>query len=379
MEVKRYMKMIIGADLVPTDVNFDLFTAGDVVSLVGEKLKKRLDEADVRIFNLELALTDKEAPIKKAGPNIGAPTSTVNGIKALGADLLGRSNNHVLDHGYGGFVSTTEILKNAGIAQVGAGYTKEEAKKPYYFEKDGVRVGVYACCEHEFSWVEDYGFGANGFDPLESLDDISDAKKHCDRLIVLYHGGKEHYAYPSPQLVKVCRKIVERGADLVLCQHTHCVGTEEDHKGGKIIYGQGNFIFNKNYGGVSTWGDGFLVQADVSKEGISYEYIPYRKTEKGIAYDESGDVLSGLRARSEEIKQPGFIEARFAELASETVADTYAKWILGHDVTEEELNDRLIVLFHYAECEVHRECLMTGLRVKGGLGKYGEFKELGKN
>ena len=66
------MKIIIGADLVPTDINFDLFTKGDATALVGEKIKKIIDNADFRIFNLELALTDKDTPIKKAGPNIGA-------------------------------------------------------------------------------------------------------------------------------------------------------------------------------------------------------------------------------------------------------------------------------------------------------------------
>lgn len=131
------MKIIIGADLVPTECNYHLFSNGDAVALVGEKVKKKLDEADFRIFNLELALTDKETPIKKAGPNIGAPTSTVNGIKALGVDLIGRSNNHVLDHGYEGFVSTNETLDKAGIPYVGAGFTEEEAKKPYFFEKEG--------------------------------------------------------------------------------------------------------------------------------------------------------------------------------------------------------------------------------------------------
>ena len=128
------MKIFIGADLVPTDVNYDLFTTGNATALVGEKIKNILDSVDYRIFNLELALTDKETPIAKAGPNIGAPTSTINGFKALGVDLLGISNNHVLDHGYEGFVSTLKTLDDAGISHVGAGFTKEEAKKPFFIE-----------------------------------------------------------------------------------------------------------------------------------------------------------------------------------------------------------------------------------------------------
>ena len=373
------MKIIIGADLVPTEENYEEFESGNIASLADERILNALKNADYRIFNNELALTDKNTPIRKAGPNIKAPTATVNGIKALGVDLLGISNNHILDHGYEGFVSTIETLNRAQIAHVGGGFDKEEAKKPYFFEKDGIRAGVYACCEHEFSWVEDYGFGANGFDPLESLDDITEAKKQCDYLIVLYHGGKEHYRYPSPHLRKVCRKIIEKGADIVLCQHTHCVGTEEDYKGGKIIYGQGNFIFAKNYANIESWGEGFLVEVKIEKgKNPSYGYIPYNKTEKGVKYDETGDIIKGFKTRSEEIKTDGFIEQTFVNMAKETVVARYVRHVLGYMPSEEELNERLIPLFHFAECDVHHECLITGLRAVGGLGKYGEFKDLNK-
>lgn len=195
---------------------------------------------------------------------------------------------------------------------------------------------------------------------------------------MLYHGGKEHYRYPSPHLRKVCRKIIEKGADIVLCQHTHCVGTEEDYKGGKIIYGQGNFIFAKKYANIDSWGEGFLVEVNIEKgESTRYEYLPYNKTEKGIKYDETGDVLKGLRTRSEEIKIPGYIEESFVKMAEETVVNKYVQHILGHMPSEEELKNQLIYLFHFAECDVHSECLITGLRAKGKFGKYGEFPSKG--
>ena len=276
------MKIVIGADIVPTQNNYDLFKSGNTEALVGDKIKSQLENADFRMFNLEGAFVEKETPIQKAGPNIGFPTECVVGMNALGVDLVGVSNNHILDHGYEGLATTLKTLDDAGIAYVGAGFTKEEAEKPFYFEKDGIKVGVYACCEHEFSWVEDYGFGANGFDALESLDDIVQAKNNCDYLIVLYHGGKEHYRYPSPYLKKVCRKIVEKGANIVLCQHTHCVGAEEDYCGGKIIYGQGNFVFAKNYANISTWGEGFLVSIDLTKSAKNNgaPFKTRKKTEK---------------------------------------------------------------------------------------------------
>ena len=80
---------------------------------------------------------------------------------------------------------------------------------------------------------------------MESLDHIQNLKDQCDYVIVLYHGGKEHYRYPSPYLQRVARKMVEKGADLVVCQHSHCIGCYEKYKDSMIIYDQGNFIFER--------------------------------------------------------------------------------------------------------------------------------------
>ena len=75
------MKIIIGADLVPTEENYEEFESGNIAALADERILNALKNADYRIFNNELALTDKNTPIRKAGPNIKAPTATVNGKK----------------------------------------------------------------------------------------------------------------------------------------------------------------------------------------------------------------------------------------------------------------------------------------------------------
>ena len=364
------MKILIGADLVPTPSNEQMFIDGNMETVVGKDMKEILDSADFRIFNLELALTDEDSPIRKAGPNLRAPVACINGYKALGVDLLGISNNHVVDHGFQGFDSTIKTLDAVGIAHVGGGYSQKEAAAPYIFEKEGKKIGVYACCEHEFSWVSDYGFGSNGFDALESLDEIVELKSKVDYVIVLYHGGKEHYRYPSPYLRKVCRKIVEKGADLVLCQHTHAVGTEEDYKGGKIIFGQGNFVFAKQLVGFDTWDTGILVSLDLTDEGATFDYIPYERTETGLKISNDSEILDGFYARSEEIKQEGFIETKFEEMAESIIEWRYIQNIMGFGVDKTYVEKRGTALLGYAECEVHRECLLTGIRKRLGLGKY---------
>lgn len=77
------MNILIGADLVPTNSNVDIFASGDVKTLLGEELNSILRNADYRIFNLEVPLTDQEQPIPKCGPNLIAPTKCITGYKAM--------------------------------------------------------------------------------------------------------------------------------------------------------------------------------------------------------------------------------------------------------------------------------------------------------
>jgi len=194
------MQLIICGDLVPTKSNIDMFISADINTLLGEKLLSIWNSTDVRIFNLEVPLTDIEDPIEKCGPNLIAPTSTIKGIRALNPSLVTLANNHIMDQGIQGLKSTLDILRNSEIPYVGVGDNLTEASKPYIITKSGLKIGIYACAEHEFSIATDSTPGANPFDPLESLDHIQDLKMKCDYVIVLYHGGKENYRYPSPYL-----------------------------------------------------------------------------------------------------------------------------------------------------------------------------------
>lgn len=348
------MKILIGADICITKNNEELFINGDAEKLVGKKLFNILNSADYRIFNLEGAITDNGKAITKCGPNIKMPTAGIKGMKALGVDLFAACNNHILDWGKSGFEDTLDALDKAKIAHIGGGFTKAEGKKIHVFEKEGKKIGVYACCEHEFSWFDDYGFGCNGFDDLNTPDEIAEAKKGVDYLIVLYHGGREHYRYPFPYLKKRCRKMVDKGADFVICQHTHCVGCKEEYNGGEIVYGQGNFLFCSDHDD-EYWKNGVLAEITIENDKVSYDFIPFEQDGKGsIRYSEDKSILEGFNKRSEEIKDEKFVEKRYAQYADEW-SEYYIKRMV-------EMLDNKTLAVNYIECEPHRSTLLYALK-----------------
>ena len=311
------LKLIIGGDLAPTMSNYSLFENGSIESIIDGRILNLISKADFRIFNLEVPLTDIEKPIRKDGPNLIAPASTIKGIKLIGTDVLTLANNHILDQDEQGLFQTIELLDNNGIKFVGAGKNLEEAVKPLILEKNGLKIGIYACAENEFTIAGEKRAGANPFEPLESPDHIAVLKAKCDFVIVLHHGGKEHYRYPTPGLRKVCRKMVDKGADLVVCQHSHCIGAFEKYNEATIVYGQGNFLFDRNDN--EFWETGLLLKVLVG-EKLSVEYFPFCKRGIGVRLaekEEEYSIIGSFRLRSEQILKPGFVESEFSRYCDE--------------------------------------------------------------
>jgi len=370
------LNMIIAGDLAPTQSNIDLFNKGDLAVLFGEELLSLWNATDIRILNLEVPLTDKENPIPKCGPNLLAPTSTIKGIKALNPLLISLANNHILDQGEQGLKSTKEILNKSEIPFVGIGENLSEASKPFVFQRVGSTIGIYACAEHEFTIATEDTPGANLFDPLESLDHIQSLKTKCDHLIVLYHGGKEHYRYPSPYLQKICRKMAQKGADLVICQHSHCIGCYEYYDGSTIIYGQGNFLFDHSESEFCM--TSLLIKVTVN-EGLHVEYIPIVKAGNGVRQAEglvAENILSTFHHRSSEILQNGFVKQQYLKFAKDNTQSYlrrfsgFGKWLsridrrLLNGMLLKRKYDRkhLLAIQNYIECEAHRELVLAGLK-----------------
>lgn len=373
------MRILIGADIVPTLSNQQYFEEEQMEKIVDSRLFELLKKADYRVFNLEVPLTDKSMPIEKAGPNLIASAKSVAGLKQLGINFLTLANNHVLDQGEQGLWSTIEQLEKNKISYAGVGHTYAEAAKPYIVEMEGKKIGIYCCAEHEFSIVSAKRAGANPFDPLESLDHIVALRAQCDYLICLYHGGKEHYRYPSPNLQKTCRKIVEKGADLVICQHTHCIGCEEKWQEGTIVYGQGNFLFDQSES--EFWQTSVLVSVDTNTKKI--EYIPLRKNGKGVRLAVENDatkILTEMMQRSEEIKKEDFVEKKYRAFAlqirelylktGDPIATSFAFRVLNkllrHKLMpwylDRKLKKNRQFLMNFVECEAHREVYMKGIK-----------------
>lgn len=269
--------IIIGGDVCPRGTIEDTFKNGEEEKILNDLLPV-FNAADFRLINLECPLITKESPIKKDGPVLGANIKAINGLKAIGLDAVNLANNHILDHGKEGLISTIESCKKNNIDFFGAAKNLEEAQKPLIKSIGGKRFCFMGVAEHEFSIAKDDSWGANPLDPIKIVRTLKTYRSSFDYLIVLVHGGKEYYRNPTPKQQDFCRFLVEEGADAVICQHSHCAGTYEYYNDKPIVYGQGNFIFENLGRNTKMWNEGFLVNLVFNEDKVTTEFIPFNQS-----------------------------------------------------------------------------------------------------
>jgi len=359
------MKTLFLGDICPTAVSEERFEKGDVASLFGDTASLFTGN-DLNMVNLECAVTDSERGIDKFGPCLKAPRGTAETLRKLGVHAVTLSNNHVFDFGKQGISDTLAALRAAGILYSGFGESYEDSRKDLIVEKNGERIAVICVSEHEYSYALEDRMGARPFDEFDTILDIREAKKHADRVIVLYHGGKEHCRYPSPRLHKACHAMVEHGADLILCQHSHCIGCYEELNGSHILYGQGNFHFiREEWSQLYGWNDGFAAVYDSTENTL--ELIPITRG-NGIYMryanpEEAKVIFDGFEERSKSLQDGTWMDGWVA--FCESKRDSYTQAIARFADPEYCFKNQPGVqkgpqMFgHYLDCEAHQDVWRT--------------------
>ncbi len=351
------MRIVLCGDLVPTQASAPAMDRGDCGALMNDILPL-LRSADYTVANLECALTDRTQGIRKCGPCLKGKPEYARVIADCGFTHLGLSNNHMMDFGVEGTRDTMRAIRKAGMDYFGVGEDDQDSRRPLYLTKNGETVAVIAVCEHEYSYALPHRMGANPFDPFDTMEDIARAKAQADHVIVMYHGGKEQCEYPSPRLRKACRAMVRAGAGLVLCRHSHCIGTRERYRGGEIVYGQGNFHFVRPEDG-EQWNTGLMAMVDTDR-GFETKYRPVVATGEGIRLadpEKREKLMEGFRSRSETLQDETAWLAEWEAFCRskpyyiDAVKDVYVEVPEGENCRQ--------VFPHYLDCEAHLDVWKT--------------------
>jgi len=359
------MKIFITGDFCP--INRGDISQSNSSTLLDDDIRVIIDQADLRITNLECPLTKHATPIPKTGPALKADPQNIQVLKNNGFNLVTLANNHIMDYGSKGIQDTIDYLKEHNIAYVGAGPTIEEIDV-IFKTKDNFTIGIINVCENEWSTDERQGYKANGFSEIGMFYAIKKAKQKADKVIVIHHGGHEMYNLPSPRLKRTLRFFVDCGADAVINHHTHCVGGHEVYKESPIFYSLGNFVFDKPNQRNSIWNYGMGVTLECSKAGISFHkhYFEQFNVELGVKLIDEKGLKYSIKELNTIIADEDQLEEKFEEFVQqkermylsylEPVRSKYVLALINRGFIPSLWNKRKR---HYLKnlitCESHRE------------------------
>ena len=264
-------------EIIPEDITINMTVAGDILchntnfwdayvaelddydfSYSFEDIKKYFDNADVAIGVLETNFAGRDIGYTNY-PLFNSPEHLATDLKELGFDILGTANNHCLDKGFSGMVSTLEELDKAGIDHLGTYATEEDSKEYLIKDVKGIKMAflTYTYGTNGIPIPTGKEFSVNITDKEKILADLENVKKeNVDVICVNMHWGDEYSLKPNSNQKDLADFLFENGVDLILGSHTHCLEpmekrtiTMEDGttKDGFIIYSLGNFMSGQKH------------------------------------------------------------------------------------------------------------------------------------
>lgn len=240
----------VTGDLLPHQPVLDAAHHGDAYDFVPllQGIRGPISRADLALCHLEVPLTREHEEISTY-PVFNAPSELATALTAVGYDGCSVASNHAFDQGEAGVRSTLGALDRAGLGHAGTARTNEEARRIQRYDVNGIRIAHLS-----------YTYGLNGFalpsgrawlvnliNAKRILRDAGRAHKHADVVLVSLHWGAEYHAEPTPDQVRLARRLLRNSPiDALIGHHAHVVQPVDRVAGKVVVYGLGNLLSNQS-------------------------------------------------------------------------------------------------------------------------------------
>ncbi len=238
---------------------------------------KYFENATVAVGNLEATLAGPSRGYS-GYPTFNTPEHLAIDLKELGLDVMTTANNHTLDLGFTGLVSTLTYLDDAGLKHTGSARTQEEQDVILFEDLNGIKTAFLA-----------FTYGTNGI-PVPSGKEfcvnlidknlikskIDQAKSEGAELIVVsMHWGDEYHTEPNSTQEELAEFLIQNDVQVILGCHPHVLEpmqmktvTMEDGttKTGFVIYSMGNFFSAQTFANTRNT---LVLNVQVRKDGAT--------------------------------------------------------------------------------------------------------------
>ena len=297
---------------------------------LSDSLVKLVKSCDIKCINFEAPLAYGElcSPnMKKLEQSMESPSW----VEKNNFDIISLANNHMFDYGTEGLLATKNAFKKS--ITIGAG-TWDEAYEVKYVNIEGIKIGFFSGTSADFAslkdeWTDKNKIGCAWINQKEVNRIITSAKKECDYLLILSHGGVEFMDVPLPEWRDRYRQLIDMGADAIIGSHPHVPQGVEKYKEKPIFYSLGNFFFdNESVKKPLYWDSGILAILEIENGFINFQSIPIVKDGDFLDIDSSEKINKHLKYLSEILKD----DEKYLDKVNQDVLllyNKYLNWLLS--------------------------------------------------
>ena len=302
------------------DIGFDRYMhkRWEDPNLLSQPLLDFFRSADHTVANVEGALIDAVDDGSRGVFFHSMDPAATCVLEKIGADIWSIGNNHTMDAGREGVISTRRIAAEMGCRTIGAGLNEVEASEPVYLDEAG-GIGMF-CVSYMAECIPATATepGIFRWDDMDYIARrIAEIKRKCRWCVIVSHGGEEFTSLPNPYTRDRYLKFLELGADVVVGHHPHVPENYELFDDGKaIFYSLGNFIFDTDYQRVHLYTDlGVLLKLIFTEEKLDFEAMGIRiiRGEERIDAAPLPDIFTNIPAREYALLAPLNARAFLAE------------------------------------------------------------------
>lgn len=257
-----------------------------------EKTANYLKSGDITIANLEAPFTqegelfDKEYTFK-------VPPEYAIGLREAGIEVVSLANNHIMDYGESGLISTLQTLDKVDVKYSGAGLNLEQASRPAVVETKGRKIAFFGYSmtfPREFYAKEDSS-GTAYPEPEFMSKSLRAWEDSVDFTVVSFHWSAEKQETPKDYQIYFAHLAIDNGADLVLGHHPHVLQGIERYKNRLIAYSLGNFAFG-SYSPHAV--DSIILKAYLNDDGLVFaNCIPINVDNREVEFQPT--IFNGAR------------------------------------------------------------------------------------
>ena len=227
-------------------------------SNVFKNVRSYLEDADITIGNLETTFAGSSRGYT-GYPTFNAPEVLGQNLKDMGVDVLTTANNHWMDKGNSGLVSTLDYLDKYEISHTGTARSEEEQNSILIKDVNGIKIAFlsYTYGTNGITIPNDKPYSVNLIDKELIKKHIASAKEqNVDVICVSMHWGLEYKLKPNSTQTELADFLFENGVDIILGSHPHVLEPMEKRtitledgttKDGFVIYSLGNFVSGQIY------------------------------------------------------------------------------------------------------------------------------------